>query len=97
MEESIISQNVDYILNQLVDKGIWEIKSRNSSNEPEYDYTDVFREYLLRFLKLHGSEAKDEHDLFRMALTNYEVDEEEIENIIAILMGRNEVFRQMGL
>ncbi len=82
-------------LERLLELGVFEIKSRNSLNEPEYDFTDVCREFLLTYLHKYGDAAKDHHHYFVMALKQWGANEDEVETLATLLEGRNEVIKEL--
>ena len=88
-----VSEPIDVLLDKLCKEGIFEVMVIDG--ETKYDYTDVFREYLLRFLRLHGTECKNDCDFFVKALKNYGVKSEDVENLTSCLIGRNEVLKKM--
>lgn len=90
MDNSICGKSVESMIKQLVEKGIFEANYENGKLQG-YDYTSVFREYLIRFLDIHGSECNDYLDFFIRALRNFDINETDIHNIAVILDARSKI------
>jgi len=80
------------LLKKMYEKGIFE--DTINTKEKGFDFTVVFRRYLLDFLKIHGSDCKDERDFLTSALSNYGIKEPNLNNFVSCILARNKILTQ---
>jgi len=80
------------LLKKMYDAGIFE--DTINTKEKGFDFTVVFRRYLIDFLKIHGSDCKDERDFLALALSNYGIKGTNLNNFVSCILARNKILTQ---